>query len=187
MKQTLKIIQDCDPENPRVDFDNLGTFAMFHRHYAFGDKHATKDIVEAKLIEARKSHYICLPVYMYDHSGQTISTTPFSCPWDSGQIGIIYVHVMDVRKEFSVKRVSKKLREKVLHLLRGEIETLDQWLTGDVYGFELYETHEVPTGDGVELQERLIDSCFGFYGSDPKKNGMDSYVNLEEISEVVYV
>ena len=34
--------------------------------------------------------YIILPLYLYDHSGITMSTGPFSCPWDSGQVGWIY-------------------------------------------------------------------------------------------------
>ena len=33
--------------------------------------------------------YVILPLYLYDHSGITISTGPFSCPWDSGQVGWI--------------------------------------------------------------------------------------------------
>lgn len=34
--------------------------------------------------------YIILPLYLYDHSGITMSTSVFSCPWDSGQVGWIY-------------------------------------------------------------------------------------------------
>ena len=30
------------------------------------------------------------PIYMYDHSGQTIRLTPFGDPWDSGVCGYIY-------------------------------------------------------------------------------------------------
>ena len=28
--------------------------------------------------------------FIYDHSGITMNTTGFSCPWDSGQVGWIY-------------------------------------------------------------------------------------------------
>ncbi|HOO12216.1 MAG TPA: hypothetical protein PK684_04600 [Bacillota bacterium] len=34
--------------------------------------------------------YIILPLYLYDHGGITMRTNPFSCPWDSGQVGWIY-------------------------------------------------------------------------------------------------
>jgi len=40
----------------------------------------------------KKAHEnaVILPVYMYDHSGITINTDGFSCPWDSGQVGVIF-------------------------------------------------------------------------------------------------
>ena len=33
---------------------------------------------------------VILPLYLYDHSGITMNTCGFSCPWDSGQVGWIY-------------------------------------------------------------------------------------------------
>lgn len=42
--------------------------------------------------------YVILPLYLYDHSGITISTVPFSCPWDSGQVGWIYAPKDTFRK-----------------------------------------------------------------------------------------
>ena len=56
---------------------------------------------------------VVLPVYMYDHSGITINTTGFSCPWDSGMVGIIYVSKEKIREKFNIKRISSKLIEKV--------------------------------------------------------------------------
>ncbi len=34
--------------------------------------------------------HVILPLYLYDHGGITMSTGPFSCRWDSGQVGWIY-------------------------------------------------------------------------------------------------
>jgi hypothetical protein len=48
---------------------------------------------------AEKSDCI-LPVYLYDHSGLTINTTGFTCPWDSGQIGWIYASHEQVKAEY---------------------------------------------------------------------------------------
>lgn len=42
----------------------------------------TKDINAGELIG--------LPVYAYVHSGETISTQPFTCPFDSGRSGWVY-------------------------------------------------------------------------------------------------
>lgn len=96
---------------------------------------------------------VMLPLYLYDHSGITISTAPFSCPWDSGQVGFIYVTLEDVRKEYSCKNVTAKIRAKVEAQLRQEVETYDEYLTGQVYGYV------VEDAEGEE-----IDSCWGFYG-----------------------
>lgn len=161
----LHVIRDEYAGNPRSNADYLGTFAMFHRRYAFGDEKAKGlSIEEARRIESSPD-YIALPVFMYDHSGTTIRTTPFSCPWDSGQIGIIFVPKAQVREEFGVKRISPKLVKRVLEALRSEIAELDEYLTGNVYGYKLYTCYD----DGAE---EALDSCWGFYGSDPEKNGM---------------
>jgi hypothetical protein len=105
-----------------------------------------------------------LPVYIYDHSGITINTTGFHCPWDSGQFGFIYVAKEKVRSEYSVKRISKKLRSRIYDYLRAEIETYDNYLTGAVYGYIVTDE------EGEE-----VDSCWGYYGYDHEKSGlMDS-------------
>ena len=175
----FKIEQDVDPESPR-EWDNLGTFIMQHGRYSFGDREFENDSSYISFEEDFKYHLnavcnctlkdvIYLPVYMYDHSGITISTTPFSCSWDSGQIGYTYVTKEQIRKEYSVKRISLKLKEQISSILQSEIETLDQYLIGDVYGFT------------IEYDNGEINSCWGFYGSNPETNGMFEYWTDEEI------
>jgi hypothetical protein len=157
-KFRIKIIQDSDPTSPRED-DNLGTMICFHRRYNLGDKHDYQSISELK----DKNDVISLPLYLYDHGGITMSTSPFSCSWDSGQVGVIFVSKKRVREEFGVKRISNKLQEKVINILKGEVETYDQYLTGDVYGYEICEV--ITCSEGHE-HENELDSCWGFYGSD---------------------
>ena len=105
---------------------------------------------------------IILPLYLYDHSGITMSTGSFSCPWDSGQVGWIYVLKEVVRKEYDKKRISRQLRDRVIRILEGEVETYDQYLRGDVYGFQIFETKQCEKCGNEE--EEIIDSCWGFYG-----------------------
>lgn len=185
--RTIKIIHDEDAENPREEWDNFGTMVCLHSRYSLGDKDGYETLQEAVYShknykewwhdennpnaydEQELSHWveiaerlgmIVLPLYLYDHSGITMNTTGFSCRWDSGQVGIIFITREDIRKEFQVKRVSKKLIESVKEILVAQVETYDKWLTGDIWGFQRFE-------DGEE-----VDSCWGFYGSDPKENGM---------------
>jgi hypothetical protein len=42
---TLKIMLDCDPQNPR-EYDNLGKMICWHRKYRLGDEHNWKDSAE---------------------------------------------------------------------------------------------------------------------------------------------
>lgn len=174
--RTLEVIQDQDPMNPRTEFDNMGTMICFHKKYMLGDKHNidfndyTSWADMKKKLTNKLKLAVILPVYMYDHSGITISTTPFSCPWDSAQLGFIYVTKASLRQEYKVSRMNKKVIENATNCLLAEIETYDQYLTGDVWGYQLYKA------DGEEG-----DSCWGFFGDDVKKNGMLDNVNGELI------
>ena len=98
---------------------------------------------------------VWLPLYLYDHSGVTMNTTGFSCGWDSGQVGWIFVSKEDIRKEYGVKRISKKLKDRVLEILYYEVETYDQYLTGEVYMYNIYDDNE-----------EFVDNCGGFYSKE---------------------
>lgn len=128
-------------------------------------------------------NFLILPLYLYDHSGLSMSTGAFSCPWDSGQVGYIYVSVEDVLKNWSVSSLdepvhyphddsTKPARERALDLLRIEVEVYDQYLRGDIWGFSIEEMNE----DGEWV---TTDSCGGFFGDDPFKNGISDHVPEE--------
>lgn len=167
----LKVIQDSNPESPR-EWDNLGTMICFHRRYDLGDKHnyssddysGWEEMKQAIIKEENPA--VILPLYMYDHSGISISTSPFSCRWDIGQIGFILVSKKKVLEGFGVKRVSNKLVQKLEAILEGEVETYNQYVEGDVYGFQI-----------VDEDDEILDSCYGFYGRNLRENGMAEYIN----------
>jgi hypothetical protein len=145
----IKICIDENPFSPREN-DNLGTMVCFHRRYDLGDKHNFKTPDDFSQY-TKENDLIMLPIYMYDHSGITIKTTPFSCPWDSGQLGFIYVSKEKIRKEYNVKRVSPKIKETVLRVLEAEIKEYDYYIRGEVFGFT------------IEKNDEEIDSCWGFF------------------------
>jgi hypothetical protein len=179
----VKLVQDCDAQSPR-EIDSLGTMVCAHGSYNLGDENGLDKLAEeirghSKYRESYEDDYdfskavhlfnlankldifaTTMPLYLYNHSGITISTSPFSCPWDSGQVGFIYVTKEEVKSEYGVKRITRKLVEKIEGYLEGEVETYDQYLRNDIYGFQIIE-------DGEE-----IDSCYGFYGSNVEENGM---------------
>lgn len=159
---TLNIYQDTDAESPR-DWCNLGTMYCEHRRYSLGDDKA-EDIRTEENGFPRQGFTI-LPLYLYDNWGITISTGAFNCPWDSGQVGYIYVSNDNAYKVFGWRRITAKRREYLRELLRREVDTYDCYLRGAVYSFELLDE------DG-----ECIDSCSGFYGDDPESNGMADHL-----------
>ena len=94
--------------------------------------------------------FILLPLYLYDHSGITISTSPFSCPWDSGQVGWIYCTPERLQAEFG--NITETNMKQANRLMEEEIKVYDTYLRGECYGYCLY------------LGMREIDSCWGFFG-----------------------
>jgi hypothetical protein len=164
----IEVIQDESPESPR-EWDNLGTMICFHGRYNLGDKHDYRSgdysgwDEQRKDIEKKENACVILPLYLYDHSGITMKTSPFGCNWDSGQVGWIVVSKEKVRKEYNVKRINKELIEKVTKVLEGEVKTYDQYLTGDIYGYRISKVTECELG---HKHKEELDSCWGFYGEE---------------------
>ncbi len=148
----LTIRPDDDPLNPRRDFDNLSRMICFHGRHRLGDPHSW-DSPDDFRQGMRGEAYLELPLYLYDHSGITMRTTAFSCPWDSGQVGVIIFEREKVLAEFGGKRLTAARRKKAFELMRAEVETYDQYLTGDIWDVRI----ENDKGD-------ILDSCSGFYG-----------------------
>ena len=171
-KYKLEIFDDLNPCSPR-EFDNLGTMVCFHRRYNLGDETELKssDFSSWEELESylykEENTLIAIPVFMYDHSGLWINTTGFSCPWDSGQVGYIYISKEKVRREYSCKRISKKLKEMIREILCSEVDLYNDYLCGNVYGFTLTDK---------ENAEEIDSSC-GFYGTDYIENGIFDYVS----------
>jgi hypothetical protein len=157
---TLYLVQDSDSQSPR-EWDNLGTMVYWHRRYELGDVDGSKEYGDASDFDEwwkeNGKGGIRLPLALLDHSGLRIwiGNGPHwsdSQGWDSGQVGWIYVTAETLRKEYG-KRITKKRLETAKRCLESEVETYDQFLSGDVWGYIL----EGP--DGKEL-----DSCWGFFG-----------------------
>jgi hypothetical protein len=176
----LRVYPDSDPADPREDYDHVAKMLCAHGRYTLGDEQFktgseliarifgeffptgfdpdggyTQDLLE-------KCPIIWLPLYLYDHGGITMKTTPFSCPWDSGQVGIIYVSLERAKAEWSRNEdeTDEQWRERVYEHLRGEVTEYDQYITGQVYGFRVYESDPDESDDEPEE----LDASWGFFG-----------------------
>ena len=101
------------------------------------------------------SGYLVFPVFAYIHSGIALSTSPFSCRWDSGQIGFAVLSRADILKEYGWKRITRERRERLHRYLQNELAEIQAYANGEVYGY-IIEDEE---GNEVE-------SCWGFYSED---------------------
>jgi hypothetical protein len=169
---TISTFYDECPTNPR-EWDNFGTMVFFHGRYKLGDKHSYRSSdydnwneLKKHIIQAENAA-ILLPVYMYDHSGISLSVNTFGCNWDSGQIGFIYVSREKLLKEYyPAKIITKKLKERVIKYLIGEINEYNQYLSGEVYAVSVQD-HE----------GEIVHECYGFYSEDDAINDAMQYVN----------
>lgn len=136
---TIEIYMDPDPQDPR-EWDNLGVMFCRHGRYQLGDRKADAP---------PKVGAVVLPLYLYDHSGITMRTTPFSCPWDSGQVGVIYCTADRLKQEFG--STGERARKKAKKQMEQEVRTYDQFLRGACYGFIIKD------------EDEEVDSLWGIY------------------------
>lgn len=152
----IEIRRDSDPMNPR-EWDNLCHIWCWHQRYDLGDKHAPIGVsidgwgaIEDCLDEGEGAVAI-IPLYLYDHSGLVLSTRPFSCPWDSGQVGFAFVTGDDIVGEYG--EFTDEALASAKKVLEAEVQTYCDYINGDAYGFRT-----------IDRWGRIIDSCWGFYG-----------------------
>jgi len=116
-----------------------------------------------KLMELFSKYYLWLPLNLYDEiTMSTQSTHSFSCPWDSGQVGIIYVDKNKAWKEYGEAYNEDKIREH----LDMEVKIYDAYLRGEGYGYQIYR---IPVGLMDEYEDDLdtddlesLESCWGY-------------------------
>jgi hypothetical protein len=205
-------------QNPRTEWDNMGTMVCFHNRYDLGDKehgYDSRDFngwgeLEAKIVKDHDPALI-LPLYLYDHSGLTISTKPFSCKWDSGQIGFIFVSKTNARREFPLTSKHNKALSGIKRALVGaygetpiheeSLKEIQAIIENSYFRQRIshsilekikdYIEGEVKTYDDyltgsvysytVEKDGEVIGSCCGFYGDEETKDG--SYMIKQAMEE----
>ena len=112
-------------------------------------------IDDLKELLAEQNDIIILPLYLYDHSGLSMSTGSFvgravHAEWDSGQVGYIYADYDDILNNFG--QVTPETVKQAKECLEGEVEAYDAYLRGDCWGYRTF------------MYGHEMDSCWGFLG-----------------------
>ena len=156
----LKIVHEEDSESPR-EWTNLGYFITQDKNYYSPDRNEALQAIikisgdnamsQAEHIAMIKKAYraedkilAIYPIVKYEHSGVSYSLGT-THGFDYSNNGF-YIITEKTQKEVGTK---KKDWEKVI---RQELEVYNQWCSGEVYRFTLYDKNG-----------EVVDSCGGFY------------------------
>ncbi len=165
-----EIHQDDMDQSPKEWGDDNLFLVGFHRDFWVEQEGFSQDVCRAvvdaesdydgsytQTVKDIKKKYHVFPLEAYIHSGVVLALSrEGNFPdraWDVSQLGLVFV----AKKEW---RTKLKARKAAL----GLIETWNQYLSGDVYGYVIRE----------EGDEEHIDSCWGFYGMEHAKEEAQS-------------
>ena len=151
-------------------------YYMKSSRYRLGTDAVSKDSLQGIEESIASGELVGLPIYAYVHSGTQLSTTPFSCSFDSGLAGFIACSHEDIKDWFGEHHC--KSTEEVLEVLRNEVEEFSKFLQGDVYNITIYV-------DGKE--EETVGGFYGFdYAVEEAKVIADGFVKHLERTVKVY-
>lgn len=213
----LRIIQDQNAESPN-DRGNDNIFLVYeHRQFTVKregfeprdifDYINNKDIDDEISGESPFINYFIFTVYVYIYSGVSLSLSNTEYPftdqfltkynqWDVSTSGFVLI-----------KKNQELTKDQAMIDAQGLVDTWNQYLSGDIYGFQIlkpYKTYTISENKLEEYQEykpyrmgstniipidvlksisdekeeyEEIDSCWGFYGSNLKTNGILDHIN----------
>ena len=136
----IEVWVDDFPSNPFEDWDATATIVHWHPRYSLGDQVSIPGSPEEmeELIESVKRDYgatVVLPLYLYDHSGITVSTKPFSCQWDSGQVGLVFMSAKAIKDGWGDH--PHPTDEDLPDIIASSLNSFDRYIRGEVYGYSV--------------------------------------------------
>lgn len=182
-KQTLELIQDENPRDPRED-DNISKLVFathgkneikddgfeFESSYESRDDFITRGEAELKEFFGDEMVF-CSPVHVYAHGSVAYSmerSGQFNDRWDSGTCGFIIVLAEDLKETLNVENLNKLSLQCAELFAKAELDVFNDYVGGNTYGYSLKDE----TGEE-------IDSCWGFFGDDIQSNGVLDHVGEE--------
>jgi len=178
----LEIEQDDDSMNPRTEWDNITTMVCFGKYSYLGDKTNYKrddfgswDELKEQ-IESDHNVLMIKPLYVYDHGGVTISTSPFNDRFDTSRIGWIFIE--EKQWTLMMGEDMDRSEDRLERIIDGDVETYDKYLMGEVYRYSIYEIETCSLG---HEHRNHVEGCGGFYDeNDCRSEGQSVLEHLEK-------
>jgi len=157
----IQLNYDYHPEDPR-ECMGYQLFSGYRRIEGDINAEGGHESLEAEF-EARVKDAISVPVYIYIHSGMTVRTYPFECPWDSAQLGYLFLTRKDARDMFGWKRITRKREEWLEERLRDFVNNeWDDYIRGECYMLQVDREdgdmidHHPITGTDIRKAEEWV-------------------------------
>lgn len=198
---------DDDNANPRDCDGNLGEIVGWHRDYFIGDVQLNGGAVRVPFETARgrtefrsmrtvarylgiaRGAVCILPLYLYDHSGISISAgapNPFDNPvtrvdefgtglgWDTSMVGFVYTTADRVREQcgaypYAPSDWTGTPSAWLARALNAEVRTYDAYLRGEVYWWRV-----------VDADGDILESCGGYLPDVDERDSL-AYIRGEAI------
>ena len=175
---TIVIENDPDPENPRTEWDNLSEIHCCSSRYYLGEhNHKSWEDCHEAIAEHKRNGAVVIDLYAYIHGGTRLSLASFHgrlsqghAEFDSGQSGFVVIPKKGIIENWGKKNWTKKLIDKAYDVAKGEVETFNQYLAGEVYGYNV---------------DDYDDSCCGYYSVEDAMAEAKSIVDykVEEVEK----
>lgn len=154
----IKIVHDVDPYfNPN---DHVVNLYCWHKRYNIGQAHEYRNPTEC--FEDKKDDGLSGKVYMYDHGQIALSCQPFNDGFDSGLVGVWNISAKDLA-EFPDEESARRC-------VVAFLDEYTEYINGNVYGVRIV-ADKICDCCG-QTSEDIVDSCYGFFGSDHEKSGL---------------
>ena len=181
---TINVYPDEGVGNPLHEHDLMCTFVSFHSNYNLGN---TKDFKTRgdflEFWEENIRDLIVLPLYIYDHSGITISTGEFSCPWDSGQFGWVFYD----RRNDKNEGYSNYTKAQIIKIMKDTVKYIDYYVSGQCYYIKIIDKfgEELDAFDYIGKMDDAIRDAKGTIDDTIAFDFNRSYTDLIQISNKI--
>lgn len=173
-------VYDSDPLNPREDWEPMGTIVFIREKsgrfnlsdkedvtenslyvYKWNEELEEEEEIKVGLVDYMKAEYNAVAYIPLEYVSYSCADVRLRECSEERAEGIIYVSKEKLIEEYG--SVDDETIAKAMSYMKGELETFNHYLEGEVFGFVVQD---------MKSEDDHVDSCWGFYGYDHKESGL---------------